>query len=184
MTWIGIDPSLSGTAIAIIDDAGGVRVDRCSTEPTATHAETVARLDRIERWARRHLEAARVSGGEVLVAIEGPAFGRSDGKAHERAGLWWRLYTRASMYTRVAPLVIAPAQLKIYATGKGNADKDAVLLAVARRYPQFEGRSNDEADALILAAMLARYDGHAIESWLPQQHLRAMRALDLARVES
>lgn len=179
-TWIGVDPSLSGTAIALIDAQGGVRVDRCTTTPTRTHAETVARLDGIERWLRRHLERARAAsaGGDVLLAIEGPAFGRSDGKAHERAGLWWRLYTRAALYTRTPPLVIVPTQLKIYATGKGTSDKDAVILAVARRYPTFAGRSNDEADALVLAAMLARWDQHPIEDKpLPQTHLRALLAL-------
>ena len=173
MTWIGIDPSLAGTAIAIIDDTGHITVDRIATQPTSTHGDTVARMNRIERWLRNHLE--RLGQLDLTIGIEGPAFSRSDGKSHERAGLWWRLYTRADLYTDTHPIVIGPTKLKKYATGRGNSDKDAVLLAVSRRYPSFPGRSNDEADALVLAAMLARHEGHAIEQFLPASHIEALR---------
>ena len=54
--WVGIDPSLAGTAIALIDETGGVRVARCATDPTSTPAETVARHLR----AMRALDLARV----------------------------------------------------------------------------------------------------------------------------
>ena len=175
MTYVGIDPSLSGTAIAIIDDTGGLRVERFATEPAAGHAATVRRLNRIERWLCGRLEdLGRI---DLQVAIEGPAFMSQNGKAHERAGLWWRLYTRAALYADPAPFVIPPKTLKKYATGKGNADKDSVLLAVSRRYPGWAGSSNDEADALVLAAIMARYDGHPIEKTLPAIHIEALRCI-------
>ena len=63
----------------------------------------------------------------------------------------------------------------MYGTGKGNAGKDEVMLATARRYTnQAEVANNDQADALVLAAMGARHLGAPIEESLPQSHLRAL----------
>jgi hypothetical protein len=61
-----------------------------------------------------------------------------------------------------------------YATGKGMIAKDAVLAAVVRRYVGIDVTCNDEADALILAAMGARHLGQPIEDSLPLTHLAAM----------
>ena len=55
---------------------------------------------------------------------------------------------------------MAPATLKRFATGKGNATKDATLAAAIRRFG-FEGDDNNAADAWLLRAMgLAAYTGH------------------------
>lgn len=52
-----------------------------------------------------------------------------------------------------SPMLYAtPPVLKKYATGKGNANKDAVLAEAIRRF-NFQGTSNDEADAFILMNM-------------------------------
>ena len=56
------------------------------------------------------------------------------------------------MTDRDAPVhMIAPAQLKKYATGKGNADKDVMLLAAVRNGSTCN--NNDEADAYFLWAI-------------------------------
>lgn len=174
MTYVGIDPSLAQTAIAIIDDDGTMRTRAFPTAPAAGPTATVLRMNRIERQVRTVLEG--LGAVDLAIAIEGPAYGRADGKSHERAGLWWRLYTRASLYCATEPLVVPPTALKKYATGKGTADKDKVLLAVARRYPDAHVGTNDEADALVLAAMVARLDGHAVETHLPVANLAALRS--------
>jgi crossover junction endodeoxyribonuclease RuvC len=75
--------------------------------------------------------------------------------------------------------VVPPATLKTYATGKGNASKDAVLAAVVKRYPGWAVTGNDVADAVVLMAMGARLLGHPLESSLPQSHLRALDKLTL-----
>ena len=64
-------------------------------------------------------------------------------------------------------MTIPPASLKMYATGKGNASKDAVLAAAIRRYPDVEFDGNDAADALILAAMGADHLGFPLVSKTP-----------------
>ena len=58
---------------------------------------------------------------------------------------------------------MTPTARAKYGTGKGNAAKDAVLAAVIRRYPAVDVTGNDEADALILAAMGARHLGIPLE---------------------
>lgn len=184
--WVGIDPSLTGTAIAIIREDEFARsqrftVDtfRCPTtgHATDTHEDTRLRHNRIERWLRDRLE--ELGRIDLTVGIEGPSYGQQrQGGQFARDGLWWRLHARARMYSAEQPVwVVTPAQRAKYATGKGNADKDAVLLDVSRRYPQFTGVTNDEADAFVIAAMLARLDGHPLEHNLPAPHLAALDKL-------
>lgn len=179
MTWIGIDPSLTGTAIAIIDDTGRITTRRLTTvgHNTDTHTDTLRRLNRIERWLRHYLED--VGRIDCRIAIEGPSLSpRRMGQDHERAGLWWRLFTRATAYSAELDVVVIPPKTRAkYATGNGNAGKDAVILSVVKRYPGFAGESNDEADALVLAAILARLDGHPIDDPLPATHLAALHKL-------
>lgn len=176
--WCGIDPSLTGTALAVFDDHGHLDTWRCPTRGTIgdTHRDTMVRLDRIERWLRDRLdELARV---DLTIGIEGPSLApKRTGHDHERAGLWWRLFTRADQYADRDVLVVPPATLKKYATGKGNATKDQVLMAVTRRYTTWCGDTNDEADAVVLAALLARMDDQPVEGTLPAAHLAALDKL-------
>ena len=69
--------------------------------------------------------------------------------------------------------------IKKHATGKGNAGKDEVLLAVSRRYPHAPIVNNDQADAVALAAMGARLLGEPVEDSLPKAHLDALAKIAL-----
>lgn len=113
-----------------------------------------------------------------LVVIEGPAYGSQRGGlqrgVHERAGLWW-LATHKLWSCKTTFAVADPTAVKKYATGKGNADKAAVMLAVARRFPWFEG-GEDEADALVLAAMGFDQIGAPLEP-MPLTHRAALAAV-------
>lgn len=57
-------------------------------------------------------------------------------------------------------LMVTPADLKKFATGKGNADKDTVMLAAAKHEPSIT--NNDEADAWWLWAIGAAF---VFEGW-------------------
>lgn len=89
-----------------------------------------------------------------LVVIEGPSLGvnRQSG-THDRAGLWWLIVHR--LHVAGIPVVeVPPAALKKYATGKGNANKGAMIDATARRFPHVDtGADDNRCDALWLAAM-------------------------------
>lgn len=117
--------------------------------------------------------------GVTLACVEGPSYGnQGNGRQaghHERAGLWW--IVRVALAARGVPVaVVAPATLKKYAAGKGNADKAAVMREVARRYPWFDG-GEDEADALVAAAMAADWLG-APFAGVPKTHRDALSAVD------
>ena len=79
----------------------------------------------------------------------------------------------------VEVLPVPPAVRAKYATGKGNAGKDEVLLAASRRYPHAPIVGNDDADAVVLAAIGARMLGEPIEDSLPKTHLDALARLSL-----
>jgi hypothetical protein len=182
MRVAGLDLSLTSTGLAINEtdsdagDHGGAA--RIRTARAAQCTDLVADdLRRIRTIAVAIGEAG--TWGSNLVVVEGPSYGqaRQTGE-HTRAGLWWRVVDEAD-YHGVPLLVVPPATLKTYATGKGNSSKDAVLAAVVKRYPGWEVTGNDVADAVILCAIGSRLLGHPLESSLPQSHLRALDKLTL-----
>ncbi len=111
----------------------------------------------------------------TLVALEGPSYGsgtqgRQSGH-HERAGLWWMV--RDALDRCDIPIAVVPPALRAkYATGRGNAGKADVMAEVARRYPWFTG-GEDEADALVLAAMAADHLGAPMAD-MPAAHRVAL----------
>ena len=64
-----------------------------------------------------------------------------------------------------------------YAQAVTKADlPDAEFIAAARRFPDVEVTNNNEADALVLAAMGARHLGRPIDD-MPKSHLTALDAV-------
>jgi crossover junction endodeoxyribonuclease RuvC len=170
---VGIDLSLTSTGMAAINPAGPAMVTCVKSKGSAT-----ATLD--DRSRRLEAVAGEVISQVVrvhprLVVIEQPAFSRQNGHMHDRSGLWWLVVMGLrELGYRVAE--VSPTSRAKYGTGKGNAGKDAVLASVVRRYPDVDVNGNDQADALILAAMGARWLGHPIDD-LPKTHLAAMDAV-------
>jgi crossover junction endodeoxyribonuclease RuvC len=153
---LGLDLSLTSTGMAVIGD-GDVKLHRIQSAKLAGHE----RIDRLRGCVRTWAQ------DKTLVVIEGPSFG-SPNKQHELGGLWW-IITRMLWRAGQPYAVVAPAQLKRYAAGKGNAGKDEVLAAVVRRYPMADVDGNDVADALVLAAMGADHLGCPLAT-VPQAH--------------
>lgn len=95
--------------------------------------------------------------GVDYIAVEGPAFGAKGSAYHQLAGQWWLV--NHMLWTLDLPVVvISPTTVKKYLTGKGGANKDLVMLEVARRFPWFQG-DNNAADATGLAAMVSDHFG-------------------------
>lgn len=165
MRVIGIDPSLTATGVA--DATGGLHTI-VSKPDGGTVADRARRLATI--WA--HLRPLRLDGAH-LVVIEGPAFSRQ-GQAgvHLRAGLWWHIVTR--LHAVGVPVAeVAPTALKKYATGKGNADKSDMRLALYKR-AGLDVSSDDEVDAWWLRQMGLVHLGDPDAVPLPQTHLAAL----------
>lgn len=155
---LGLDLSLTSTGIA-----------RRRTVGRLTPPKGQSGLVRL-RWIReRVLEAA---AGADLVVVEGLAFSSNTGKAAERAGLWWLVAD--ALDTAGIPVAVAPPASRCrYATGKGNAPKDAVLAAAVRRFPDVDVTGNDQADALWLCAMGCEYLGAPLAD-MPALHRQAL----------
>jgi crossover junction endodeoxyribonuclease RuvC len=176
---IGIDPSLSGTGLAVIDteDALVAYTHTITSKPCAATIE--ARVQRQARICRELLNT--LPNGELLApavdlaVIEAPAYDSRTGSQHDRSGLWWRIIDRLLEH-HVPVVEVTTGGVKKYATGKGTSPKDTVLLAVARRFPNVDVQNNNEADALILAAMGARHLGHPIDD-MPKAHTAALDAV-------
>lgn len=138
MSVLGLDLSLTSTGVATASWTRPVRPKKLTGYP---------RL----RYIRGAILDLVIEAAPTLVVVEGPSYGSVSRSQHERGGLWWLLcevIDDAGIPIAVAP----PKNIKKYATGNGNADKDAVLLAACRRFGWFEG-GNDEADALWACAM-------------------------------
>lgn len=184
---VAIDPSLQSTGLAVlgIDPAApavnprwAVRTIRSAAPvaPPNPHLADMRRMEKIVHQLRRAIEELTYGVKPTYFVIEAPAFSKNDGKAHERAGLWWLIYQMAAGYQHVPILVVKPNLRAKYATGNGNAGKDEVMLATSRRYPDAPISNNNEADTVVLAAMGARMLGLPIDK-LPLTHLDAMKTL-------
>lgn len=163
----GLDLSLTSTGVALVDVGdGSISVFR--VKPPAKVGKGLGRL----RWICSEVEALM---GEVgLVVIEAPSYGSTTGSQHERGGLWWMVAERLSVAGREVR-AMPPTSLKKFVSGRGNVGKDEMLSAVIRRWPDVPVSNNDIADALGLAAVGARLQGHPIED-LPKANLAALGA--------
>jgi Holliday junction resolvasome RuvABC endonuclease subunit len=158
---IGLDLSLTSTGVA--SSLGWTR--RITTKPNQ-YKSAFARLREIRSRVRDCVRNAD------LVVVEGLAIGSQTGQHLTRAGLW-HLVMESVDAAGIPWTEVPPATLKRYATGRGNAAKDAVLLSVAKRFPDWDVTNADEADALVLAAMGADQLGHPLAE-MPATHRNAL----------
>ncbi len=166
---LGIDPSLTGTGLARIDTDDVLTIETWTIASKGKADATLA-----QRCKRLQQIAGTISLYDAdLVVIESPSLGQArQGGTLDRNGLWWLIVD--GLYSR--PIVdIAPSTLKVYATGKGNASKGAVIEAATRRYSHVATDGDDNrCDALVLAAI-----GHHLLTGkalvdLPLTHTRAL----------
>lgn len=166
MRVVGVDLSLTTTGVATTS-GGSATVSTLTSKPLGD--SWAAREARLGLLAETVADAV---GAPELVVLEGPSYGSRGGHQHDRAGLWWLVY---SALAGISPLAVVPPSTRArYATGRGNAAKDAVLAAVVRRYADVEVTNNDEADALVMAAMGVRWLGAPLEDSMPAANLDSM----------
>lgn len=158
---VGLDLSLSSTGWAVIRPGEKPRTGIITSPSVSNGSEDFypLTLDRLRKLAARIIQAARAGRLEndpLLIAIEGPSFGNANMSGyHARAGLMWLVYHLLQKEAD-AIVIVPPASLKRYVTGNGNADKVAMVAAIQRAFPAHLVTDDNEADALGLAAMIAR----------------------------
>lgn len=143
---IGIDASLTSTGIAVFN---GIL-----TQTAAIQSKKFG-TDRLIEIRER---AKVIIDGADLVAIEGYAFARPN-QSHqigELGGVLRVLFHEMKLKV----LEVAPSQVKKFATGKGNADKEKMAVAVYKRWGR-EFATNDECDAFVLTEIGRAYFSQA-----------------------
>lgn len=165
----GVDLSLTSTGIAL--STGHLHRIQSKGKATATLA------DRERRLFDLALRIGETVGYPDLMVIEAPSYGNASrgNPTHDRSGLWWWVVSEASD-RGITVVEVPPSCRAKYATGKGNASKDAVLAAVVRRFPDWDVSGNDVADALVLCAMGCDATGHPLVE-MPALHRAALTTI-------
>ena len=173
MIITGLDLSLTGSGVATIRVGQlppRITVQEYGTKPTLPDLES--RAIRLRQVATPVIRACVYSD---VVAIEDLFMGQGTGAQLDRAGLWW-IVVNSLCASGIPVMPVTNNHLKMWATGKGagkGTDKDYVLAATVKRYPEVNIVSNNTADALNLAAMAAHFYGHPTVS-MPATNLRAL----------
>lgn len=150
----GVDPSLTSTGLAKIK---GKRILDTALIKTSSKADVPYR-ERSERITHIASGIADFCAGADLVVIEGPSFRSVSTSVWERAALFYRAlehFLGAGTPFAVAP----PKSAKKWASGAGNAGKQAVMDCLVNVFGDFTVPSFDVSDALALAGMGAHHLG-------------------------
>lgn len=145
---LGIDASLNGTGLCLFTgDSKGYSL--AQTELIMTKDKGVTRLRSLRSLLRRWLIEHDVSGATTQVAlIEGYAYGASGRIAN--LGEWGGILRVELADRDIALAEMHNAHLKQFVTGKGNSQKNEMLLHIYQRYQQ-SFSSDDAGDAFALA---------------------------------
>lgn len=131
-------------------DLSSTRTGICAGGETHSFRPAGALYDRARQTAD---EVARWAVAADLIVIE--AIGTRQVQTAIALGYVHALVDDRLTHKRVVK--VTPTDLKRFATGRGNADKDAVMLAAARLEPAIS--NNDEADAWWLWALGEHLEG-------------------------
>ena len=161
MRFVGLDLSTK-TGLVILDESGNVLTEK---EITSKIKKDPQRMIDLTEQVLSHLEK------DDVIAIEGFSYGsRGKGIAFQFGygySVQIALYTNDFNY-----LIVTPSQVKKFATGKGNASKDNMILPIYKKW-KYEHESDNVRDAFVLAQIaratktsveLAKYQKEVINS--------------------
>lgn len=154
-TGMGLDISLAGTGLAVWQRS---TLEQTTIKTSTADGDLVERTDFVIRMVRSAIRRFRPD----LIAVEAPAFHPvrgMDTRGLEVAGaVKWYLHHQQHAY-----VLVGTGTLKKFATGKGNADKKAMVAAAQLLVPEL--KDHNQADALFLAKYAAEhYDELVVES--------------------
>lgn len=141
MPVIGLDLSLTGTGMVVLDDQGDVL--HASTIKTKTNG--MERLLQIKHVIMQQYDVH----APTITCIEGYSMGSRSGQAFSIGELGGVIRLMLHQWQRPYKDV-APTSLKKFVTGKGSAMKDEVMMHVFKRWG-WEAGDNNQADAYGLA---------------------------------
>jgi len=157
---LGIDPSLTGFAITALGADGSYE-----SAMYKSHDRGVERLMDIAMWLRAKIDVLDLEGFPISdVAIEDSVvMSHSAVALGELHGI-----VRVSLFHSPVgkgkyPLRVPPTMVKKYATDKGNAKKNEVMLGVYKKWG-VEFSDDNLADSYVLARVAAGYFKTAYEA--------------------
>ena len=185
MIVCGIDPSLTGTGIAILRDGQPINHHR-EGWPGHNADSDEDRMERVVALRHKIVERVRPYRPDLIV-IERPAISQINGKAIDRHFLWCLLvheFTRRTNGERYAGVV--PTTRAQFATGNGHAAKETVIDAGDDWWPPLNLRTqpvsrmeDNEADAYVLATLgAARYEPDHLPFELKDRHRNNLDAVN------
>lgn len=149
MITLGLDLSLAKTGYTVIKDGEVIASGLIKSKPTDGNKEELKRLLKIVSTIKEVIE---VNGEPDIVAIENLAFmARNSTALTQLAGLSYLV--RAMLLDKgIQFIMVAPTSLKKFVTGKGNADKNLMMMTVYRDY-EFESLDDNVCDSYALAVL-------------------------------
>lgn len=140
MTVAAFDLSLTATGYARAVNQQIIEMDTLTTKLTG-----LMRLDHLSQAILHYCI------GADIILFEDFSYGSNNPGTLERAGLAY--IVRHSLFTLGQSFrLVAPTQLKKWATSKGTAKKEEMMLAVYQRW-NVETKTSHEADAVALAIL-------------------------------
>ena len=161
---LGLDLSLASTGVAVSRGTGPIITDTLETRGRRGEGYP-EREQRIRNVLR--LVAGAVPFDVDLVVIEAPSYGSNTPGTWDRGGVWWATVMGVRDLGHPVALV-PPSNRSLYATGKGNASKPTVMASAMRAYPTAVIHNDNEADAVVLAAMGQHWIGAPLASVPPR----------------
>jgi hypothetical protein len=170
---VGLDLSLTAAGYAGPD---GTKVFASTGHKGDTLSRRASRLIDLACRIGDAVIAANPAGGPPdLVIIEGPAFSRVTGSMHDRSGLWWLVVAQLIETLSLDVIEVTPSALKKYITGKGNATKSDMRVAIFKRFG-LDLADDNEADAFALRALGLDILSHPLAA-MPAAHRAGLEKL-------
>ena len=173
MIVLGLDLSLTGTGMCVVESNAGDGKGLLATINTTAKTRTEDRLISIRRTI------AQASSGADAAIIEGLSYGSVGGAQAERSALHWMV--RVDLYQLGVPyVVVTPMSLKKFVCGTAKAEKSMMIREVFRRWG-VEAKNDNEADAAALAHLGLVYYGQAEHQTIAQQEVISRLTKEQAR---
>ena len=158
MRIIGIDPSLTATGIAILENGEWTMLDVLKNNLRGHE-----RMDYIISNLAELFVG--LQAGDIVV-MEGPSFNSQGQRSHELAGIWWLIRHEMWYYPDITVVIVPPTTRAKYASGRGNAGKAEVYEAIQEQFPDITIKDHNVGDAIILASIGARRIGSPVDDKL------------------
>lgn len=176
MRIIALDLSLTETGWAVylrygLNQAGVMKPPRSDNSGTR----------RLNWFRDQIIDAGRYYRPDLAV-LEGYAYGMARGASQQHSLGELGGVVRLALHDLRIPFVdVAPASLKKYATGRGNAKKEEVLVAAVKRLG-YHGSNHNVADAMWLRQMAADHYETPGAVQMPKAQRAALEAVEWPQI--